>query len=776
MNERYKPNLYMGLNNEQVSSRMKEKLFNKDVSVPTKSISRIFYDNIFTIFNFLNIALGIAIILVHSYKNLLFLGVAFCNTLISLFQEIRAKRVIDKLSVISSTKAHVIRNGIKLDIDIDQIVLDDIITYTLGNQVVVDSIIKEGLVEVDESFITGEANSIEKKPGDMLLSGSFIVSGSCVSQVEHVGADNYTNKISLEAKYIKKVNSEIMNTLNKFIKVISIVIIPLGILLFMQQMRIDDNTITDAVINTVAALIGMIPEGLILLTSTVLAVSTLRLANRKVLIQELYCIETLARVDTICIDKTGTITDASMEVVDIIPLDTKYDMNEILNAITTNSMDNNTTANALKNKFKSKSTWKATSIIPFSSSKKYSAMSFSGDTYIMGAPEIILNSKDVMKEVNKYSHEYRVILVAHSSNSVKDSLPDDITAVGLVLIVDKIRTKAIETIKYIKNQDVDIKIISGDNIKTILAIATKVGIENPKAIDLSTIDENTNLKDIVEEYNIFGRVTPPQKKSLILALKANNHTVAMIGDGVNDVLALKEADCSIALASGSDAARNVSQLILLNSNFSAIPKIVEEGRRSINNIERSATLFLTKTIYSTLLAILFLFINMNYPFQPIQLSLNSMVAIGIPSFILALEPNKERIRGKFIINIISNSIPAALTVLVNVISVMILSSLFSFEPEYTSTMAILLVAYTGFILLFKICYPFNKLRTLLLGTLIGIFVGSSIGLSNLFEMVLLTPKMFLFMGILCGLDMLLFSALTLFCDKKIFKYKDRITR
>lgn len=776
MIERIEPNIHIGLNQEQVQKRIKEKCVHQDTMVTTKSLKQIVLSNVFTLFNILNLALGFLIVSTGSIKNLLFLGVVFCNTVISMYQEIHAKRIIDKLAIVSSSKVTLIRNGKKEKHLINEIVLDDIISYALGNQIIVDSIIKEGTVEVDESFITGESETILKEKGDMLLSGSFIVGGSCIAQVEHIGDDNYTNQISKEAKYIKKINSEIMKTMEKIIKVISVVIIPLGFLLFLQQMHLDGNTVNDSIINTVAAIIGMIPEGLVLLTSTVLAVGSVRLAHKRVLVQELYCIETLARVDTICLDKTGTLTEGTMEIIDMISFkEEDYPLLDVFIALANYNQDNNATALALKEKFVGKTKYELIEKIDFSSKRKYSGMTFKDyGTYFIGAPEILTKDKKVLEEVKKYS-DYRVLLLVHSEGTCQNANISK-EPIAMLLIRDKIRKSAPKTLRYFKEQGVDIKIISGDGVETVSKILKRAGMEQLKSYDMSNVTPETNLKEIVEEYNIFGRVTPSGKKDLILALKANGHTVAMTGDGVNDVLALKEADCSLAMASGSDAARSVSELVLLDSNFDSIPKIVNEGRRSINNLERSATLFLTKTIYSTLLAILFIFIRMSYPFQPIQLSLNSLVAIGIPSFILALEPNRNRIQGTFIINVIRKSIPAALTIIVNIISVMVFTHLFHFSHEYASTMSVFLLAFTGFLLLFKICYPFNYIRGILFGSLIGIFLGGVVGLHKLFEIVLLTPFMFLFVGLLCLLDIPLFKVLTVLCEKKIFKYQERIVR
>lgn len=767
MKERIKPDIHIGLTDEQVQERKNANLQHKDNSVKTKSIKNIVSSNLITLFNIINLTLGFFVFYTGSYKNLLFLGVAFCNTMISLGQEIHAKRIIDKLSIIASTKVTLIRNGKEKKHHMEEIVLDDVIKYEMGDQIVVDSIIQNGIVEVDESFITGEANSIVKNVGDMLLSSSFIVSGSCIALVEHISDDNYVNKISAHAKYIKKPNSVIFNTIKKVIKAISIIIIPLGILLFIQQRNVAGNSVDDSILNTVAALISMIPEGLVLLTSTVLAVGAIRLARHRVLIQELYCIETLARVDTICLDKTGTITTGNMEIEDTVLLDESYPTQEILTAMSFYNMDTNATAKALKEHYNGKTEYILNEQIPFSSARKYSGMEFKGKgKYLIGAPEFLTDDKNILQIVKKYA-DYRVLLLAHEENGCNKG-------VAIVLIKDVIRNNAVETLTYFYEQDVDVKIISGDNISTIEKIATSVGMKDIKSCDMSKISKDEKLEELVYNYNVFGRVTPMQKKDLILALKKKGHTVAMTGDGVNDVLALKEADCSIALSCGSDAAKSVSQLVLLDSDFASVPRIVNEGRRSINNLERSATLFLTKTVYATLLAIIFLFIQASYPFDPIQLTLNSVTVIGIPSFILALEPNRERIRGTFIINVIGRSIPAALTIVTNIVGIVFLSQLFHWDSEYVSTMSLFLLGFAGFMLLFKICYPFNRLRGILFGTMIGMFLGGTIGLQSVFDLVMLTPYMFIVLGILFLIDIILFQLFTHICEKKIFKYKERI--
>ncbi len=720
---------YSGLSVEEVRKREAQNLVNYDTSVPTKSIKRILFDNFFTLFNFLNLALAIAIFLVGSYKNMLFLLVVIINTAISTFQEIHAKKVIDKLSFLASHKSTVIRNGKKQEIPINSIVLDDIIEFKAGNQIVTDSVILDGSVEVNESFITGEPDTIYKNVGDMILSGSYVVSGKCIARVSHIAEDNYTSKISAGSKYIKKINSEIMISLKKIIKWLTFTIIPIGIALFFTHYFIQNLTIKETVVKTVAAVIGMIPEGLVLLTSTVLAISVIRLSKSKVLVQELYCIETLARVDTLCLDKTGTLTEGIMEVKKMVPVNiSEKDFETILYNISNLSEDENTTIQALRNyKFNSEVNWKATKKVPFSSQAKWSGISFANvGSYVIGAPEFILgNTYDSYKKVIEiYSKDYRVIAVAHSKNEFSDSsLPNDLEFIGLVCISDKIRKEAKDTISYFYKNGVDVKIISGDNPVTVSQIAKQVKIKNfDNYIDMSKLPENADLKEIVSNYTIFGRVSPTQKKELVLALQSDNKTVAMTGDGVNDVLALKASDCSIAMANSSDATKNVAQLVLLDSNFASMPKIVLEGRRTINNIQRSASLFLVKTIYSTLLALMFLFIGQAYPFIPIQLSLISLVTIGIPSFVLALEPNKERIQGNFLRNIITNALPAGLSVIVNVFALAVLRRYNVIPYEFYPSLCVVSTGICGIILLFTLAksrktedsfLPFSPFRLLL---------------------------------------------------------------
>ena len=739
---------YKGLNSKEVNERVKKGLTNKNKVVPTKSVLKIITDNIFTLFNLLNFVLALLIFFVSSYKNLLFMGIVVCNTLISMVQEIRSKRIVDKLSIITSLKSNVIRNNKIVNIDNEDIVVDDIIILKAGNQIVTDCIILEGSVEVNEAFITGESDLVSYKKDDELKSGSFVVVGKVIAKVIHVGNDNYVNTISKDAKYVKPLNSILMNSLNKIIKLVSIFIIPLGLLLFFNQYNLDKN-LESSIINTVAALLGMIPEGLVLLTSTVLAVSVIRLARLNVLVQELYCIEMLARVDTICLDKTGTITSGKMEVIDVIKLE-DYDLNEIMGNIVNSLDSDNATSDALGNYFKKYDNYKVIKKIPFSPINKYSGVEFEEGKFLIGAPEFLCKIK--IKEVAD-NQDNRTLLIT------KDDLP-----IGIIVLKDEIRKNAKKMLNYLKNQNVDIKIISGDNLKTISKIANNVGL-NVKGIDLSK-DEI----DDINKYNVFARVTPIEKKKIIEQLQSNNHFVAMTGDGVNDVLALKQADCSITIKSGTDAARNVSQLVLLDDDFDAIPSIIKEGRRTINNIERSATLFLAKTTYSFLLVLIFMFVSFNYPFEPIQLTLTNFFTIGVPSFILALEPNNNRIKGNFLINVFSKALPASLTIVLNIIILAILGNLFKLNNNQISTLCVLMTGFTGFLLLFKICYPLNKLRLFLIISLIIGFITTIVGFREFFSLTILNLKMFIFILILVSISTIIFSLMSIFVDKLIKKY------
>ena len=761
--ERYDVDSVNGLSNSQVEKRIEDGATNIESKLSSKSIPKIFRDNCFTLFNLINIILAICIISVGSYKNVLFMGVILCNIAIGTFQEIRAKNAVDKLSFIAKSKIKAIRNKETKMINIEDIVLDDVLELSNGNQVPADCIVLQGSCDANESLITGESDSIHKSVGDTLYSGSFIVSGKCRVKADKIGNKTYVSSVFSGAKYIKKLNSEIMNTLNKIIKIISIVIFPIGILFFLSQMNTLGGDVSEAVINTGAALIGMIPEGLILLTSTVLAVSVIRLAKHKVLVQELYCIETLARVDVLCLDKTGTITEGSMELRDKILLDDTKEENlsVYLNALTSSLEDDNPTFCAIKEQYNDKTSLKVLHTVPFSSDKKWSGASFENvGTIIIGAAEFIFDvvPENIKKYLNEYSNDYRVLVLAKSSEIISiDSLPSTLSPISILLIKDKIRKNAKETLDFFDKQGVELKIISGDNVKTVAGIAKEVGFKKyDNYIDATTLKNTEDVKRASTKYSIFGRVTPTQKKELVLALKENGNTVAMTGDGVNDVLALKEADCSVAMASGSEAARNVSQLVLLNSDFSSMPQVVAEGRRSINNIQRSASLFLVKTVYCSILTILFVLLPFNYPFEPIQMTLLNAFTIGLPSFILALQPNKNKVSGNFFINVISKAIPTSLVVIISVLTVVVNGHFYNLTHQEISTVSVIVTGVIGILFLIKLCVPFNLLRTSLVTVCIVGMVGGLTLLSPLFDFSELNLQILGMSGIISGIAVVLF--------------------
>ncbi|MGN1378905.1 MAG: HAD-IC family P-type ATPase [Bacilli bacterium] len=704
---------YMGLTLEEVNERISKNLVNNNEEPQTKTIKEIIKGNVFTYFNFLNIFLGFLVILsgiisgsiFSSLKNCLFMGVIFTNTIISTVEEILAKKTIDKLNVLSSAKIDVIRNGNVIKLSKEEIVLDDICIYSIGNQVVADSILLEGTVEVNESFITGEEKIVTKKKDDEIISGSFIVSGKAYVKVKNVGANNYVAKITKETKYIKKTNSVIYNSFEKMLKILSALLIPIGILFFISQFGITKN-ISESLLNTVGALIGMIPEGLVLLTSSAMAVSVLRLKKYHILVQDLYSIENLARVDVLCLDKTGTITEGIMEVKKILPYK-NYSEEKILKILKNycNALDDpSPTFKAIESFAGKEETFKVNDILYFSSIRKYSGVKFEEGCYLLGSPENISNKKyDFLRE---YEEDNRIIMLA-KVNNLKDYT--SASPLGFILIQDKIKKNASETLNYLKDEGIDIKIISGDNPITVSKIAQRAGINDIKAIDMTNvIDED--IPNVINEYNIFGRVKPSQKRQIIKCLKNENHFVAMTGDGVNDALALKEADCSIAMANGSEAAKNISQFVLLDSSIDNLPKILKEGRRSINNIERSSSLLLSKTLFTIILILICLIFNTEYFFIPIHLTLITMFTIGIPSFILALEPNNEIVKGNFLLKVFLKSLPSALTVVFNVVIIRMFQVQFNLDMGLCSTLTVFLTAITGFIYLNYICKPYNLLR------------------------------------------------------------------
>ena len=753
-----------GLTTSEVNERISKNLVNYVDEPKTKTVKEIVKSNVFTYFNFLNIFLGTLVIIsgivsgriLYALKNCLFVGVIFSNTIISIAEEILAKKTIDKLNVIADTKIKTIRDGNIIELSREELVLDDICVYGIGNQVVTDSVIVDGMVEVNESFMTGEAKVLTKKSGDELISGSFIVSGNATVRVKHIGKDNYISKISSETKYIKKTNSVIYNSFEKMLKILSFLLVPVGIIFFINQLGITNHNIPSSIMSTVSALIGMIPEGLVLLTSSAMAVSVLRLRKYNVLVQDLYSIENLARVDVICLDKTGTITEGTMEVKDIIP----YKENNIDNIKTILSNyvsaldDPSPTFKSIESYLEKMNNYTVSDTLPFSSIRKYSGVKFNEGVYFLGSPENLSKEKF---DIDKYQNDYRVLLLAKGSNlnDISDVIP-----LGFVLIQDKIKENANITLDYFKSQGVDIKIISGDNPITVSKIAERAGITDIKSIDMSKVSDE-EIPEIIRTHNVLGRVKPDQKKKIIIALKNDKHFVAMTGDGVNDCLALKEADCSIAMANGSEAAKNVSQFVLLDSKIDNLPLILKEGRRSINNIERSSSLLLSKTIFTILLILVCIFMSTEYFFIPIHLTLITMFTIGIPSFILALEPNTELVKGNFLLKVFLKSIPSAITVVFNVIIINLFEINFNLSPELCSTLTVFLTATTGFIFLNNICKHYNYLRGALMVFLTLAFSYCAIFQNSFFNIGLVRKDTILVFVVLFICSMYIFDKLKL---------------
>lgn len=755
MYNKYVGDTMKGLTKIEVEERIKNGQVNYNDTPKTKTIGQIIKDNCFTYFNYLNLTLGLMVFIasilngsaLNGLKNCLFMGVIIVNTIISIVEEIISKRIIDKLSVVSESKVEVLRDDKIEELSLEDIVLDDVIKLSLGHQIVADSIIIDGEVEVNESLITGESDSIKKSKGDKLLSGSFIVSGNAYSKVVHVGKDNYVSKITNEAKYKKIVSSRVMDSFVKMLKVLSILIIPIGIIMLIHQYAITDN-INESIFTTVASLIGMIPEGLVLLTSSVMAVGVIKLYRVNVLVQELYSIEILARVDAICLDKTGTLTEGKMKYSGIIETD-KYNKKEIekyLKQYVLASQDTNQTMLALKDYFKGKEI-KCNNKIDFSSERKYSCIEFDDYTLYMGAPNIIFNKVD--PKIDDYIEEYRIVGLGIKKGKIDKNLKN-IESLGYILIEDVIRKSAKDTLNYFKENNVLVKIISGDNIKTVESIAKKVGLNDIKGIDIGDLTDK-ELESVIDNYDIFGRAKPEQKKVIVKYLKSKGYTVAMTGDGVNDVLSLKESDCAISVKSGTDAARNVSQLILLNDDFNSLPNVVKEGRQIVNNIERSASLLLVKTLYTMMLILFSIFSLQKYFFIPIQLTFITTFTIGIPSFVLALEPNNKLIKGNFLFKIVSRSLPVALTVLFNIILIWLISNNHHYSYELRSTLSVLLTTITGLYYLFKICYPFNLYRGSLFSVMTISFILCVIFGYSFFNILPVTKSMLLLIILLSAI-------------------------
>ncbi|MDL2286980.1 HAD-IC family P-type ATPase [Eubacteriales bacterium OttesenSCG-928-G02] len=759
--QRYNPDVHTGLTASQVAERIENKYINFDATVQTKSITKILISNLATIFNLINIVIAIALIYVGAYKDVTFMGVIIANVTIGIVQEIRAKKATEKLSFLSQSKVNVIRDGKEFYIDAEDIVLDEIIKFKMGSQIITDCILLEGECEVNESFVTGESETVNKNAGDVLLSGSFISSGSCVARADKIANKTYISSISNNARAIKAPRSILMKSLKTLMTIISIAIFPIGILLFLEHFDASNSNLMETVQRTSAALIGMIPQGLMLLTSTALAVSVVRLSKKKVLVADLYCIEMLARVDTICLDKTGTLTEGKMTVEKIVPLKEEFNFNEYLSAFSKQFNNENATIEAINEKFNAPNSLEVTKKIAFSSKTKWSGAVFSnGKGIIIGAAEYILpHNEYVLSEARKYSNDYRVILIAETGNDMEyGKLPQEIQPVGFILLCDKIRSEAFGFIKYLKEQEVNIKVVSGDNPITVSEISKQVGIENyDKYIDCSTITDEKELAKAAISYTIFGRVSPFQKKIIVKALQKKKHIVAMTGDGVNDVLAMKEADCSVAMGSGTDAARNVSKIVLLESNFDSLPSVIAEGRRSVNNIQRAASLFLVKTFYSFGLSLTMIIFHFQFPFQPIQQSFISLIAIGIPSFVLAMQNNKKRIQNGFVKNVLLTCLPGAVTISLAIVAILVLQEPLGLSERAVSTMAVISTGVFALCMQLVICQKPNKIEKILIFATSAMFIFGSILFSPLLELVQLngTSILILILIIMSGMLVML---------------------
>ena len=774
-----------GLTDEQVNERIEQGKVNADENPNTRTYKQIVRENTLTFFNFLNLVLLILVLMVGSYKNAFFVGIIIINTLIGIAQEIRAKKTIDKLAILTAKKSIVIREGKKWTVPTEDLVLDDLVCLKTGDQVPADAKVLEGSVEVNESLLTGESDNLPKNVGDELFSGSFVTSGEACCQIIHVGKDNYAAQITSEAKEYKRHNSELKNSLNAILKVISIIIVPLGALLFYKQYYVVGNTFKDSIVSMVAGVLGMIPEGLVLLTSVALTLGALVLANKKTLVQELYCIETLARVDTLCLDKTGTITEGTMCVervepwseasenkdTDEIPTEDEDepDLHEIENMMA-NLMyvlkDQNATIDALRKRFPAKSSMTLEHIIPFSSDRKYSGAVFEDNgTYLMGAAQFLFpeGREDILDVCQNYAEEgLRVLVLAHSTQMAEETeLPENLEPAALLLLTDVIREEAPDTLQFFDSQEVDLKVISGDDPVTVSAIAKRAGLKNAENyVDATTLETEEQLEEAVAKYSVFGRVTPQQKKEMVQALQKQGHTVAMTGDGVNDVLALKEADCSIAMAQGSDAAKNIANVVLLDSNFASMPHIVNQGRRVVNNIRTAASMFLIKTMFSVMLSLLTIFFGNAYPFEPIQMSLISACAVGIPTFLLAQENNYDKIDHTFLRHVFLNAFPAALTITSCVFAVMLVCQNVYHSNDMLSTACVLVTGWNYMAALKTVYAPLNTYRKVIIYGMQFIFFSAAVIFQKLLGLGSLDFGMIILVFILMTFAPLLIDVIT----------------
>lgn len=746
--ERIKADPRTGLTSEQVKIRKNEGYDNKPVESPSKTVKEIFSDNIFTGFNFLFAVLSVLLIAVGSYRDLTFMPIIIANTFIGIFQELRSKAVLDKLTMLNAPVTNVIRDGKEISVPSKELVLDDIAVFRAGNQISADAIVVSGNVSVNESLLTGESDEIVKKPGDKLMSGSFIVSGSCCARLDKVGSESYISQLTLQAKKAKKgEQSEMIRSLSRIVTTAGIIIIPIGAVMFVQQYHIT-NSVKTSVQSMVASVIGMIPEGLFLIASATLAVSAMRLALNKVLVHDMRCIETLARVNVLCVDKTGTITENTMAVSNMIPAEKQYStdmINSLLSDFAAAQAADNETMRAMKNYFRHPAGHTPLARTGFSSEFKYSSVTFENGAYVLGAPDFILGEK---------YHEYRSIIESNGRKGYRvlafvkyNGRPDgkalngQVMPICFVILSNPIRKDAPDTFRYFAEQGVDIKVISGDNPVTVSEVAKQAGIENASAyIDASTLTTDESLSEAIMRYTVFGRVTPDQKRKFVKALKKHGKTVAMTGDGVNDILALKDADCSVAMASGSDAACQASQLVLLESDFSKMPDVVLEGRKVVNNLERSGSLFLVKNIYSLILSILTICFGIAYPLKPSQISLISLFTIGIPALVLSQMPNKELIKGRFIKNILFKALPAGITDTIIVAAMMYFGRVFGVSQAEIATASTILLGIVGLMIVFQICKPIDVYKMWLwIFCAVGL-VFSMVFVSDFFDISAMSPR------------------------------------
>lgn len=760
-----------GLSALEAAERLANGCGNVAIEPPTKTTGQIVRSNLLTYFNIVFFLLAACIIAVGSWYNLTFMPVVIANILIGIIQELRAKKTLDELSFISSPKGTVVRDGVTETVDINSTVRDDIVIFAPGSQIFADAVVVEGSCLVNEALMTGEADEIKKNTGDDLMSGSFVVSGTVRARLTRVGKDSYVSRLTLESKKSNRVKmSEMMRSLTSLVKWIGIALIPIGAALAVKEIDWLGRSVTDGVVATVGALIGMIPEGLYLLTSIALAAAVVRLAQKKTLVHDMNCIETLARVDTLCVDKTGTITENKMIVEDVCLLcEERYiadDIRMIMSDYVYAVQDDNDTMAALRKYFSGEHQQTALQTLPFTSVKKYGGVSFHEDeTYILGAPDVILGSRydEYADKIDYYSKKgCRVLLLAlYDGNLTDEKLTAGILPLALVLLANKIRQTAPETFAYFEKQGVNIKVISGDNAITVSEVAKRAGIANAdKYVDARTLDSDKKIAEAAEKYTVFGRVTPDQKRRLVRALKAAGHTVAMTGDGVNDVLALKEADCGVAMASGSDVACQVSHVVLMNSDFSAMPSVVLEGRRVINNIQRSAALYIVKNIFSFVMAIITIIFVLPYPLTPAQLSLVSSLCIGIPSFILAMEPNEERVKGKFLKNVLYESLPGGIANIVLVIGVILFYLAFNLPTEDMSTICAILLGIVGLSVLHFTCIPYNRVRKILMVSMTILFALCVTAFKEYFTLVTLKSSSVLILVVFACLAYPLMRALT----------------